>query len=44
MNVNVKPQIDNPRFDGGGLVVALVSVGCFIAGLVVGGFLSTVLL
>lgn len=36
-------RIDGRHFDGGGLVVALVSLGCFAAGLVMGGFLSAVL-
>lgn len=36
-------RIDGRHFDGGGLVVALVSLGCFAAGLVIGGFVSAAL-
>lgn len=38
-----RQRVDDPRFDGAGLVMALVNLCCFVAGLVVGGFLSAVL-
>ncbi|HEY1129616.1 MAG TPA: hypothetical protein VGF12_09450 [Roseateles sp.] len=37
-------RLDGRHLDGGGLVVAVVCLGCFIAGMVAGGFMSVTLL